>query len=48
MDLHNFYLEKGELTVSTVSGEWLDAGTFDSLLAANLLIAKREGSTVLQ
>jgi len=43
-DLHNFYLEKGELTVSTVAGEWLDAGTFDSLLKANMLIAKKEGS----
>jgi glucose-1-phosphate thymidylyltransferase len=30
--LHNFYLEKGELTVSEFSGEWLDAGTFDTLL----------------
>jgi len=47
VDLHNFYLERGELTVSTVSGAWLDAGTFDSLLEANLLIAKREGSSVL-
>lgn len=48
VDLHNFYLQKGELAVSTVNGAWLDAGTFDSLLAANLLIAKREGATVLQ
>ena len=47
VDLHNFYLQKGELTVSTVNGAWLDAGTFDSLLEANLLIAKREGSRVL-
>ena len=46
-DVNNVYLEKGELTVSTVAGAWLDAGTFDSLLAANLLIAKQEGSRVL-
>lgn len=46
-DVNNAYLASGELTVSTVSGAWLDAGTFDSLLAANLLIAKREGSAVL-
>ena len=33
-DLNNWYLEKGELEVAMVEGEWLDAGTFDSLLAA--------------
>lgn len=47
VDLHNFYLQKGELTVSTVSGQWLDAGTFDSLLAANILAAKKAGSSLL-
>lgn len=48
VDLHNFYLQKGELTVSTVEGEWFDAGTFDSLLAANLLAAKKEGSAFVK
>ncbi|MFZ4648496.1 MAG: sugar nucleotidyltransferase [Patescibacteria group bacterium] len=33
-DLNNWYLEKGELEVAMVEGEWLDAGTFDSLLHA--------------
>ncbi len=33
-DLNNWYLEKGELSVAMVEGEWLDAGTFDSLLRA--------------
>ncbi|MAG28801.1 spore coat protein [bacterium] len=47
-DVNNVFLEKGELTVSTVNGAWLDAGTFDSLLEANLLIAKREKSNVLK
>lgn len=46
-DVNNVYLQKGELTVSAVSGAWLDAGTFDSLLAANLLAAKKAGSAVL-
>ncbi|MBU2575491.1 NTP transferase domain-containing protein [Patescibacteria group bacterium] len=46
-DVNNVYLEKGELTVSTVEGAWLDAGTFDSLLEANLLIARKEGSSIL-
>ncbi len=47
VDLHNFYLEKGELSVSTVEGEWIDAGTFDSLLKANILAAKKEGSAIV-
>ena len=34
VDLHNYYLKKGELTVSEVKGEWLDAGTNDSYLDA--------------
>jgi len=33
-DVNNWYLEKGELEVALVKGEWLDAGTFDSLLRA--------------
>ena len=33
-DLHNWYMEKGELEVGMVKGEWLDAGTFDTLLKA--------------
>ncbi|MFH1427033.1 MAG: sugar phosphate nucleotidyltransferase [Patescibacteria group bacterium] len=33
-DLHNWYLKKGELEVAMVKGEWIDAGTFDSLLKA--------------
>lgn len=40
-DLHNFYLEKGELEVAMVQGEWLDAGTFDSLLAAQILAKEK-------
>jgi glucose-1-phosphate thymidylyltransferase len=33
-DVNNWFLEKGELAVAEVKGEWLDAGTFDSLLKA--------------
>ncbi|PIR73671.1 MAG: spore coat protein [Candidatus Moranbacteria bacterium CG10_big_fil_rev_8_21_14_0_10_35_21] len=40
--LHNFYLKLGELTVSTFSGEWLDAGTFDSLLEAGNIVKKKK------
>ncbi|MFZ2310209.1 MAG: sugar phosphate nucleotidyltransferase [Patescibacteria group bacterium] len=34
VDVLNTYLDKGELSVAMVDGEWLDAGTFDSLLRA--------------
>lgn len=33
-DVNNWFLAKGELEVAMVEGEWLDAGTFDSLLKA--------------
>lgn len=36
-DLHNWYLEKGELQVEKVTGEWIDAGTFESLFRASEL-----------
>lgn len=40
-DLHNWYLAKGELEVAMVKGEWIDAGTFDSLLAAQILAKEK-------
>lgn len=40
-DLINMYRELGELKVSIVEGMWEDAGTFDSLLRANNLIAEK-------
>lgn len=33
-DVNNWFLNKKELEVAEVKGEWLDAGTFDSLLKA--------------
>ena len=42
MDLHNKYLEKGELDVRVVEGMWEDAGTFDSLLRVSNFMAARE------
>ncbi len=33
-DVNNWFLGKNELEVAEVKGEWLDAGTFDSLLKA--------------
>lgn len=34
-DVADWYLKKGELKVDIVGGEWIDAGTFDSLLRAS-------------
>lgn len=35
-DIHNWYLEKGELKVEILNGEWIDAGTFESYYRANV------------
>ncbi len=40
-DLHNWYLKKGELKVDMVKGEWIDAGTFESLFKAGELARKK-------
>jgi glucose-1-phosphate thymidylyltransferase len=40
-DMHNWYLQKGELEVGIVQGEWIDAGTFDSLLKAQNLAQEK-------
>jgi len=39
-DVNNFYVQEGTLTFETLSGWWTDAGTFESLLRANNLVAK--------
>lgn len=41
-DVNNAYLKRGELTYSILDGWWTDSGTFDSLLRANVLVAKRD------
>lgn len=40
-DVNNAYLKKGELTYSMLDGWWTDAGTFESLLKANNLVAEK-------
>lgn len=40
--LHNYYLKAGQLKVSTFEGEWLDAGTFNSLLEAGNIVREKE------
>jgi glucose-1-phosphate thymidylyltransferase len=39
-DVNNFYLEEGNLTYEILDGWWTDAGTFESLLRANNLVAE--------
>ena len=41
-DLNNKYLKEGTLTGYKLKGEWIDAGTFDSLLKANKFIAGKQ------
>ncbi len=40
-DVNNAYIERGELEYDVLDGWWTDSGTFDSLLRANNLIAKK-------
>ncbi|MCM8781657.1 MAG: sugar phosphate nucleotidyltransferase [Candidatus Omnitrophica bacterium] len=42
-DVNNAYLKMGQLTYDILDGWWTDSGTFDSLLKANKLVARREG-----
>jgi len=42
VDLHNFYLKNHALKVSIFQGEWLDAGTFDSLLKAGKIVKEKQ------
>jgi len=39
-DVNNFYIEENKLSYEILDGWWTDAGTFDSLLRANNLVAK--------
>ncbi len=39
-DVNNFYIEEGKMTFEMLDGWWTDAGTFESLLRANHLVAQ--------
>jgi glucose-1-phosphate thymidylyltransferase len=41
-DVNNAYLKRDELTYGILDGWWTDAGTFESLLRANNLVAKKQ------
>lgn len=40
-DVNNRYIQEGTLEFNMLKGFWTDAGTFDSLLYANQLVARR-------
>lgn len=40
-DVNNAYIDRNEMTYATVDGWWSDAGTFDSLLRTNILVASQ-------
>ncbi|MFC1656353.1 sugar phosphate nucleotidyltransferase [Patescibacteria group bacterium] len=40
-DLNNIYLNKNQLSVNVIEGTWEDAGTFDSLLRINNIMAQK-------
>lgn len=39
-DVNNAYIERGQMTYAILDGWWTDAGTFESLLHANNLVAQ--------
>jgi len=41
-DVNNAYLKNDELTYSVLKGWWTDSGTFDSLLKASNLVARKK------
>lgn len=43
-DVQNWYLQRGQLQVDIVKGEWIDAGTIDSLYRASELAYKKSKS----
>ena len=45
-DVNNFYIEENTLTYEVLEGWWTDAGTFDSLVRANNLVAKTGANNV--
>jgi len=43
VDMHKAYQAQGKLDVRMFTGQWLDTGTFDSLLEAGNMVAKHRG-----
>jgi glucose-1-phosphate thymidylyltransferase len=45
-DVNNFYIQENRLSYEILEGWWTDAGTFDSLLRANKLVAETGANKV--
>ncbi len=45
-DVNNDYIRRGEMTFDFLKGWWTDAGTFDSLLRATLLSARKSAGSL--
>jgi len=45
-DLNNIYLKDGKMKVNIIDGIWEDAGTFDSLLRASLMMAEKANKKI--
>ena len=41
-DINNTYVDRGELTFGMLEGDWVDAGTFSSIMLANQLMFDRK------
>jgi len=41
-DVNNEYIRRGAITYGVLNGWWTDAGTFESLLKANNLVARKD------
>lgn len=39
-EIHNWYLQKGELNIEILNGKWYDAGTFESYVETNDFVLK--------
>jgi len=42
-DVNNQYIKENTMSYEILNGEWIDAGTFEALLRASILIAKKQG-----
>ncbi len=45
-DVNNNYVSRGLMGFTILQQDWTDAGTFNSLLRANLLVAKKQGFNI--
>jgi glucose-1-phosphate thymidylyltransferase len=46
-DVNNFYVQEGTLSYEFLEGWWTDAGTFESLLRANNLVAQTGANKIM-